>query len=176
MSVPNCSFELGSVVYEPFLGLCRVMNSSQETMLGVEQLFYELQPRQGSAVIKVPAAQMSARGIRPLMSAEQIEGVLTKEQEGPAEGDPETGSERLRRWTQLLRSEQRAGAYEFVREWHKLAAQGVRFNSQESEMQVKIQRNLVQEMAQVFQISSGRAVIRLNHWLDPVKSAKTKKK
>jgi RNA polymerase-interacting CarD/CdnL/TRCF family regulator len=176
MSVPNSSFELGSVVYEPFLGLCRVISSSPETMLGVEQLFYELQPRQGSAVIKVPAAQMSARGIRPLMSVEQIEGVLTSEQESAPEGDPETGSERLRRWTQLLRSEQKAGAYEFVREWHHLAAQGVRFNSQESEMHVKIQRNLVQEMAQVFQISSGKAVVKLNHWLDPIKGAKAKKK
>ncbi len=89
MSTPYATFEPGSVVFEPFLGLCRVTHSSQETMLGVGQLFYQLQSRQGSAVVKVPASQMVSRGIRPLLTVDQIEFKLGSESEHLPQDDTE---------------------------------------------------------------------------------------
>ena len=175
MSTPNATFEPGSVVFEPFLGLCRVTHSSQETMLGVEQLFYQLQPRQGSAVVKVPASQMVSRGIRPLLTVDQIETKLSADSEHLPQDDSETRSQRLHRWTRMVRSEQDSGSYEFLREWHQLLTQGARFGAQENEMYGKIHRSLSQEISDVLQISSGRATSKLNQWLEPPKTVKEKK-
>ncbi len=175
MSTPYATFEPGSVVFEPFLGLCRVTHSSQETMLGVEQLFYQLQPRQGSAVVKVPASQMVSRGIRPLLTVDQIEFKLRSESEHLPQDDTETRSQRLHRWTRLVRSEHDSGSYDFLREWHQLITQGGRFGVQENEMYGKIHRSLTQEISDVLQISSGRATIKLNQWLEPTKNVNEKK-
>ena len=130
-------------------------------MLGVQHVFYELKPSEGTAKVKVPANQMTSRGIRPLMSPEQIEVEL--DSEGPAWEDPgrETYAQRLKRWTQLLRSGRTASAYDFLREWQKLSEQGTRFSPKEAEMHVNVQRVMVQEISEVLQISSGKASSRL---------------
>eukprot|EP01012_Entosiphon_sulcatum_P066131 TRINITY_DN95222_c0_g1_i1.p1 TRINITY_DN95222_c0_g1~~TRINITY_DN95222_c0_g1_i1.p1 ORF type:complete len:189 (-),score=31.17 TRINITY_DN95222_c0_g1_i1:1002-1484(-) len=148
------------MVYEPFLGLCTVVGSSEETMLGVQQIFFELKPLHGTAKVKVPALQMVSRGIRPLMSAEQLEVEL--EADGQVE-DPgrETYAQRLKRWTQLLRSGRTASAYDFLREWQKLSELGTRFSPKETEMYENVQRVIVQEISEVLQISSGKASSRL---------------
>lgn len=161
MVSPKVAYELGSMVYEPFLGLCTVVGSTEETMLGVQQMFFELKPLQGTAMVKVPALQMVSRGIRPLMSAEQLEVEL--EAEGPPWEDPgrETYAQRLKRWTQLLRSGRTASAYDFLREWQKLSELGTRFSPKETEMHENVQRVMVQEISEVLQISSGKASSRL---------------
>ncbi|MBS2036865.1 hypothetical protein JST97_17875 [bacterium] len=176
MSHEDPSYAPGSVVYEPFLGLCTVVSCNLETMLGCQQLFYEIRPRQGAAVVKVPAAQMATRGIRPLMSAQQIEETLNRAQTSQWEETEENYSLRLRRWNQLLRSEQKSGGYDFLSEWHHLVAHGVRLTTQETELHGKIQRSLLQEIAQVLQISPNKASLRLSRCWDNIKKPKEKKK
>ncbi|MBX3171056.1 MAG: hypothetical protein KF760_26850 [Candidatus Eremiobacteraeota bacterium] len=157
-------YETGTVVYEPFLGCCTVVASTQETILGVEQMFYQLQPAQGSAVVKVPARQMAARGIRPLMTIDQMELVLQRESEVPAPAQ-ETYAQRLRRWTEQLRSGQHQGALGMLREFHSLLSGGARLSPKESEMHETVQRTTLQEIAAVMQISPGKASARLNEAL-----------
>ena len=175
VSTPFAIFRLGSEVYEPFQGLCRVSSSSLETVLGVEQLFYELHPRQGNAVLKVPASQMSSRGIRPLLSCEEITATLAIGDADDLDSSSENSGQRLRRWTRLLRSERSLASYEFMREWCHLEGQGIRFTSQENEMHEKVHRSLTQEISQVLQISNGRAGVKLSQWLKPENSLKGKK-
>ncbi|MFN8610871.1 MAG: CarD family transcriptional regulator [Vulcanimicrobiota bacterium] len=174
--MPPClpSYEVGSLVFEPFLGLCTVINWMEETVLGVHQSFYELQPGQGNARVKVPASQMPSRGIRTLMSAEQLETILTTTPSANASDDGEIP--RQHRWTRLVRSEQRLGAYEFLQEWRNLESSGANFNSKESEMREKIQKTVVQEIARVFQISLGKASLRLSRWLEPAKALREGKR
>ena len=113
--LPDVSlYETGATVYEPFLGLCTIVSSTQETMLGVEQMFYQLRPPQGTSVVKVPASQMTSRGIRPLMSEAELEGVLVFELPNPEEKE-ETYGQRLRRWTERLRSGDHFGATKVLR-------------------------------------------------------------
>ena len=157
----SSNFESGAVVYEPFLGCCTVVASSQETILGVEQMFYQLQPAQGSAVVKVPARQMAARGIRPLMTSDQMEGVLTAVGDAPSAGQ-ETYAQRLRRWTDQLRSGEHHGALGMLREFNSLLSGGARLSPKETEMHETVQRTTLQEIAAVMQISPGKASARLN--------------
>ncbi|MBN9415271.1 hypothetical protein ABS71_05500 [bacterium SCN 62-11] len=166
MSTPVATFEHGTLVYEPFLGLCQITNSSRETMLGVEQLFYEMQPRQGTAVVKVPAGQMTSRGIRPLMTTDEIEKALHTNSPSAPTTSNETYPQRIKRWTALLRSKQNFGGYEFLLEWQQLSTQGVRLSAQESELHGKIQRSLAQEIAEVLQISAESAAGKINEWLE----------
>lgn len=168
-------YELGALVYEPFLGLCTVVRSSPETMLGVQQTFYELEPRLGGAAVKVPAGQMLSRGIRSLLSVSEIETVLATEAAADHTAD-EDSNERVRRWTNLLRSEERSGGYQFLREWQMHSAAGTRLSSKEGDMRDKIARTLSQEMAQVLEIPSRTANSRLNAWLEPNVTQKGKKK
>lgn len=167
MSQEVHSYVPGNTVYEPFLGLCTIVSCERETMLGNQQLFYENRPRNGSAVVKVPATQMATRGIRPLMSPEKIEESLERVRSLQWERTDESYSVRLRRWTRMIRSEQEASGYELLSECRHLLAQGIRLTSQESELQGKIQRTLLQEMAQVLQISLGKATLRLSRVWDP---------
>ncbi len=158
----SSNFESGAVVYEPFLGCCTVVASTQETILGVEQMFYQLQPAQGStAVVKVPARQMAARGIRPLMTSDQMELVLGARADAPAVGQ-ETYAQRLRRWTEQLRSGEHHGALGMLREFHSLLTGGARLSPKETEMHETVQRTTLQEIATVMQISPGKASARLN--------------
>lgn len=168
-------FESGSVVYEPFLGCCTVVASTQETILGVEQEFYQLQPTQGSSVVKVPAKQMAARGIRPLMTSDQMELVLQAESETPALAQ-ETYAQRLRRWTEQLRSGQHHGAMGMLREFNTLLSDGARLSPKESEMHDTVQRTTLQEISTVMQISQGKASVKLSEALGVVKGRQEKKK
>ena len=154
-------FESGAVVYEPFLGCCTVVASTTETILGVEQVFYQLQPAQGSAVIKVPARQMTARGIRPLMTSEQMQQVLEASGQTPPVAQ-ETYAQRLRRWTDLVRSGDHHGALGMLREFHTLHSGGARLSAKETEMHEAVQRTTVQEISAVMQISPGKASARLS--------------
>lgn len=177
MVVLQETFELGSMVYDPFLGVCTVMNSSEETVMGIRQVFCELKPRENAATIKVPASQMRARGIRPLLTPEQIENALG-ERESATLGEPgqETYSQRLRRWTTQLRSSEELSGYHFLREWHQLTASGVRLTAKETQMCENVQRVVVQEIAQVLQISTARAGTHLNQGLDAPEPDPAKKK
>lgn len=166
MSIPLATFEHGTLVYEPFLGLCQITNSSRETMLGVEQLFYEMQPRQGTAVVKVPAGQMTSRGIRPLMTADEIERALRTDSPSAPTTSNETYPQRIKRWTALLRSKHNIGGYEFLLEWRQLSTQGVRISAQETELHVKIQRSLAEEIAEVLKISNESAAGKISQWLE----------
>jgi RNA polymerase-interacting CarD/CdnL/TRCF family regulator len=154
-------YESGSIVYEPFLGCCTVVASSQETILGVEQLFYQLQPPQGNATVKVPARQMASRGIRPLMTSKEMEGVLQTGAEAslPAQ---ETYPQRLRRWTDRLRSGDHDGPVVMLREYQVLVSQGAKISPKESEMHETVQRSILQEIGAVLQISTEKASSRLN--------------
>lgn len=168
-------FESGAVVYEPFLGCCKVVASTQETILGVEQWFYQLQPSQGSAVVKVPARQMTARGIRPLMTADQMELVLQAAAEVPALAQ-ETYAQRLRRWTEQLRSGEHHGALGMLREFATLHSDGARLSPKETEMHETVQRTTLQEIATVMQISPGKASVKLSEALGVIKARQEKKK
>lgn len=145
-------------------------------MLGVQQVFYQLEPRQGSAKVKVPASQMASRGIRPLLSPQQIEGLLGPAEQSAGESQQETYSERVRRWKGLLRSGNETSSYDFLREWHGLAAQGVNFSPKESEMYQNVQRSLTQEVAQVLGLSTGRASARLTQGMEVMKATPQKRK
>ncbi|MBS2039270.1 hypothetical protein JST97_30075 [bacterium] len=151
------SYQLGSQIYEPFLGLCTVVDSTEETMLGVSQMFYELKPMEGTSKVKVPASQMASRGIRSLMSAAQIQRELSTTRGSWEDPGRETYAQRLRRWTQLLRSGQVGGAYEFLWDWKKLSELGTRFSPKEVEMHSNVQRVMIQEIAEVLQISTEKA-------------------
>ncbi|MFN8612079.1 MAG: hypothetical protein U0931_31330 [Vulcanimicrobiota bacterium] len=161
MSKSAVGYELGSLVYEPFLGLCQVTNLCQETMLGVQQDFYELTPRQGNAVVKVPALQMGSRGIRALLTPQQIEEALETQPEVAPSPEQETYAQRLRRWTSALRSGEVGIGYVFLREWSEMSTRGVRFSTKETEMHENVIRTLTEEISEVLQISSGKASSRL---------------
>lgn len=167
-------FESGSVVYEPFLGCCTVVGSTQETILGVEQWFYQLQPAQGNSVVKVPAKQMAARGIRPLMTSDQMEGVLQGESEATSQAQ-ETYAQRLRRWTEQLRSGEHHRALGMLREFNALQTGGARLSPKESEMHETVQRTTLQEIATVMQISQGKASAKLSEALGSVKARQENK-
>lgn len=158
-------YEAGSTVYEPFLGLCTIVASTQETMLGVQQWFYQLRPPEGSSVVKVPASQMAARGIRPLMSLAELETVLQPE-EKPSEDAEENYGQRLRRWTDRLRSGEVAGATGILRELRGLTSRGVRLSPKEGELQDSLNKTVKQEIAAVMGISLGKAGLRLNQAVD----------
>ena len=160
--LPDVSlYETGATVYEPFLGLCTIVSSTQETMLGVEQMFYQLRPPQGTSVVKVPASQMTSRGIRPLMSEAELEGVLVFELPNPEEKE-ETYGQRLRRWTERLRSGDHFGATKVLREIRVLVSRGVRLSPKENELQETLNRTVRQEIAAVLGISPGKASVRLS--------------
>ena len=54
-------FSTGSLVFDPCLGLCTLRDSKIESILCTEQSFYELEPKSGRPVLKIPACQMAAR-------------------------------------------------------------------------------------------------------------------
>ena len=170
MQSSQISYEPGEILFAPFLGLCTVTGSSLETVLGVQLFFYELQSHVDSSRVKVPASQMSSRGIRPAMSSEQLEQLLSQDHKVADSHEQENFQRRLRRWTQTLRSTHPSSNYEFLREWQLLAENGTRFNARESEIRDKALQGMISEIAHAFQISAKDAETKLHQWLGADKS------
>ena len=164
MSSTVSTFSVGSTVYEPYLGLCTIVDSSEETMLGESLVFFQLQPEHGTTSVKVPARAMASRGIRGLLSSGELEQLLLAPVEAESEGETarEHPSKRVKRWSELVRATSPSGPYNFLREVQDLVATGYRLNAREQEMQEAISRGVVQEIASVLELSAKEAGARFD--------------
>lgn len=155
-------FIVGAQLIEPFLGLCTVVGLSHENILGQEHWFYQLQPAHGRSVLKIPAGQMAARGIRPAMQREEIDSALSHLPESLASDEEETQGQRMLRWVATLRSGRQRATPETLRELKVRQALGHALSSKENELMATLCQSLRQEIALAFNTSAARAGARLN--------------
>ena len=154
-------FETGNLVFDPFLGLCTLKDSRIENILGQEQRFYALEPKSGRPIVKVPAGQMTARGIRPLMSLAELAVVLQPTEE-VAEAVSEDTSQRMQRWIGILKSGILNGATEILREIRKMQQNGGKLTPKEIDFQDTVRNSLRQEIGSVLKLTASKAGLRLN--------------
>lgn len=155
------TFEIGSLVVEPFRGVCTVVACKSETMLGKAQLFYELRPSGSQSTIKIPAAQMVAQGVRPVMSEEEMSQVLGLAVSA-LEFPDESYGQRMDRWIANLRSGDHAGPPAILRELLVLQQRGGRLTSKENDLRESLSKSLRQEIALALNLSVAKAGVRLN--------------
>lgn len=170
----QAEYKPGQVLFEPFLGMCQVVNFCEETILGVRQRFYELRTIQGNACVKIPAVQMSIRGIRPPMTQEQLNSVLQIEDE-PEIPDEDSGS-RMQRWVTRLRSQGTSASPQVLRQLKVLEHKGLPLTGIEIDLQNRIGQSLRAEIASVMGLSRQGAERILRRAVDLPKVIKPRKK
>lgn len=158
-------FSTGSLVFDPFLGLCTLRDSKIESILGTEQRFYELEPKSGRPVVKIPAGQMAARGIRPLMSKDEMNLAL-HHTDAELEQAGEDSSQRMQRWVGLLKSGIQTGVPSILREIRKMNQSGVKLTPKEVDLQETVRNSLRQEIGSVLSLTASKAGLRLNQAME----------
>lgn len=155
-------FDVGVQLVEPFLGLCTVVGLTQERILGQEQWYYQLRPAQGRSTLKIPAHQMSSRGIRPVMQRHEIDSALSHLPDGLSCDAEESHGQRMLRWVSNLRSGDQRATPETLRELKVRQALGHTLSGKESELMTTLCQTLRQEIALAFNTTASRAGARLN--------------
>ncbi len=161
MQTDSPVFATGSYVIEPFLGLCLVVGTSQEAILGTQQLFYELKPQSGTSVIKIPSGQMSSRGVRAVMSASEMGEALAVP---PVLDDfsQEPAAQRVRQWIAILRTGSHSGPASVLRQLRLMHKRGVKLTPKEVSLEQTVNSSLRQEIASAMNVSTSQAGLRLN--------------
>ena len=164
--MPVCStettFQVGVQLVEPFLGLCTVIGLTREKILGQEQWYYQLLPVVGRSTLKIPANQMSSRGIRPVMQPDELDSALRHLPEALSGGEGETQGQRMLRWVAYLRSGDQRATPETLRELRVRQALGHSLSAKESDLMTTLCQTLRQEIALAFKTTASRAGARLN--------------
>ncbi|MBT9587159.1 hypothetical protein IV102_27700 [bacterium] len=161
MQSDSGNFSMGSVVIEPFLGLCTITALTQQDILGTSQLFYELQPQtERTPLVKIPASQMVARGVRPVMSESEMSDALSNLEEA-TDVSREPASLRMRHWVDRLRSGRPSSPPSVLRQLKQMQQRGVKLTPKELSLEQAVQLSFRQEIACVMQISEGQAGLRL---------------
>jgi RNA polymerase-interacting CarD/CdnL/TRCF family regulator len=159
-------FSTGSLVFDPFLGLCTLRDSRIEKILGTEQRFYELEPKSGRPMVKIPEGQMAARGIRPLMSSAEMSQALHPASEAGTELPAEDSGQRMQRWIGVLKSGIQNGVPEILREIRKMHQKGVKLSPKEVDLQDTVRNSLRQEIGSVLNLTASKAGLRLNQAIE----------
>ena len=166
MQFDSSEFPIGSLVTEPFLGPCLVDGVSQEDILGTTLWFYELKPQGDNApLVKVPASQMSSRGIRPVMSEAEMSNALSVLEEAD-DISQEPPSQRMRHWVDRLRSGRHSGPTNVLRQLRRMQQNGVKLTPKELSLEQTVQVSVRQEIACAMKISASQAGLRLNSALE----------
>lgn len=110
---------VGAKVVVPMSGMCELTAIREEEILGERYQVVEMVQPEEKSVLKVPAAQMESRGVRPPLSRKEMECLMAEELE-PVDPPKEPPHRRLQRWSQLLRTGGASAPRKVLWELHRL--------------------------------------------------------
>lgn len=145
----------------PLRGLCEIVAVQEEEMLGQTHLFYEMRPLAEEGIVKIPASQLEAQGIRATLSPERMEQLLQQDLEcgEPPEGKPH---QRLKKWVQMLRSDGIGARLRVLVLLNRLEKKGERLSKKEQELQDQIRLAFRHEVETVMDLSAPQAGRKVN--------------
>lgn len=159
------SWSVGDLAMVPLHGVCTIRSFLQETILGTECQMVELSPEFSSTTVKIPTASLESRGVRRLLSAEDLEGLLQRVPGIAVELPTGPPHKRLAGWVTRLRAEGPGIRHRILRELSALHSHVGKLSSEERDLQDRLVQSLRREMELALRLSPSAARRRLNRAL-----------
>lgn len=150
----------GALASVPLHGVCQILRIEESEILGQTHRFMVLQTGEDEGLLKVPADSLDKRGIRPLLSAGDLESVL--EQEYELETPSSRPHQRMKFWKQELKSGDAGVRKKVLQCLRAMEAGGTKLSKDEAALKERIYANLQREIEAVLGLTPVQADDRLS--------------
>jgi len=96
-------FAIGEQVIDPLHGMCEILAAEEQDILGMRSLYYVLKPHGEQGVLKIPAAVITAHGVRRPLSRRQLQQLLHVPMD-PSTLPHDKPHQRFKAWIDMLRT------------------------------------------------------------------------